>query len=425
VTRPRDGRAGPHPRPLCLLVHAYYEEDSRVRRQAETLVRAGRPVDVFALRRPGEPAEGVIDGVRLRRLDVQRHQGAGVGTYVAEYLDFFVRAMAAATVAHRRRRYAVLQAASLPDFLVFAGLPLRLAGGVPLILDLHEAMPEFFRSRFPSRASRLADAALRAQERWSIGIATAVITVNDMLGDRLVALGVPRAKVTVIMNAADLARFDPAALPVRPFMADGTLRLIYAGALTPIYELDVALQAVAILARDRPEIPVGLRILGRGDSAADLAAEAERLGIGARIELPGRVPLEDVPGWIAQADVGLAPTRRTEFTDVSLSTKIFEYAAMGKPVVASALPAVEHYFDAATLARYRPGDADGLAAALAGLVDDPALREARVAATSARLRVLGWDVQGAAYVQLVERVAADGLSSRRSSPDRVAPPEAS
>ena len=425
MTTTRNGRAGPRRRPLCLLVHAYYEEDSRVRRQAETLVRAGRPVDVFALRRPGEAAEAVIDGVHLRRLDVQRHQGAGVGTYIAEYLDFFVRAMAAATIAHRRRRYAVLQAATLPDFLVFAGLPLRLAGGVPLILDLHEAMPEFFRSRFPARASGLADAALRAQERWSIGVARAVITVNDMLADRLVALGVPREKVTVIMNAADVARFDPAACPMRAFMADGTLRLIYAGALTPIYELDVVLRAIAHLAQARPELPVAVQVLGRGDSAGELAAEAARLGIGERVEMPGRIPLEEVPGWIARADIGLAPTRRTPFTDVSLSTKIFEYAAMGKPVVASALPAVERYFDAATLARYRPGDAEDLAARLAGLVDDPAMREARVAATGARLRELGWEVQGAAYVRLVEQVAVDGLSSHRSPPDRVAPPEAS
>ena len=75
-----------------MIVHAYYEEDPRVRREAESLVARGRPVDVFALRRPGDPPTGVIDGVTLRRLDVQRHQGAGLGTYLREYVAFLLRA---------------------------------------------------------------------------------------------------------------------------------------------------------------------------------------------------------------------------------------------------------------------------------------------------------------------------------------------
>jgi hypothetical protein len=87
------------------------------------------------------------------------------------------------------------------------------------------------------------------------------------------------------------------------------------------------------------------------------------------------------PGGVAAADVGLAPTRRDPFTDFSLSTKIFEYAAMGKPVVASALPMVERTFppgrSAATTGRRRRR----WPAAILELVDDPAAREASVATT--------------------------------------------
>src|SRR5947209_13044876 len=79
-------------RPVCMLTHSYYEEDPRVRREAEALVRSGRPVEVFALRRDGDPPTGELEGVRVHRLDVQRHQGAGLGRYLAEYLAFFARA---------------------------------------------------------------------------------------------------------------------------------------------------------------------------------------------------------------------------------------------------------------------------------------------------------------------------------------------
>ncbi len=393
-----------------MLTHSYYEEDPRVRREAESLVARGRPVDVFALRRPGDGPTDVIDGVRLRRIDVQRHQGAGLGTYLAEYLAFFARAGWAVTRAHRHRRYAVLHVHTLPDFLVFAGLPMRLTG-VPLVLDLHEAMPEFFRSRFPGASNPIAHRALAVQERLAIAAADAVLTVNVALADRLVGLGVRPEKITVVLNSPSLARFDPAAYPPRAFMADGVLRLVYAGALTPTYELDVAIEALAIVAARRPDLPVQLDLYGRGDSEPALRELAERRGVGGRVAFHGRIPIEAVPGAIAAADIGLAPTRRDEFTDVSLSTKIFEYGAMGKPVVATRLPMVERTFDPDTVLTYPAADPDAMAAAILRLVDEPLEREARIGRTLERVRELSWDRESERYVGLVERLAGDGLSS--------------
>ena len=244
-------------RRICMIVHAYYEEDARVRRQAEWLAEHGRPVDVIALRRPGAPERDVIDGVAVRRLPVRRHQGAGLPTYLAEYTAFLCRAAVAAWTAHRRRRYALVEVHTIPDFLVFAALPLRLAG-VPVLLDMHEAMPEFFRSRFPRAGNPLAHGLLRLQERLATGFASALMTVNDALADRLRALGVPAAKVTVVLNTPRLDLFDPASFPSRPFRADGSLRLVYAGALTPTYELDVVIDALARLTAERPELDARL-----------------------------------------------------------------------------------------------------------------------------------------------------------------------
>jgi glycosyltransferase involved in cell wall biosynthesis len=401
--------------PIAILVHAYYEEDARVRRKAEALVAAGWPVDVFALRRAGDAPTGEIQGVRVSRLPVGRHQGAGLVTYIAEYVAFFARAGLALARAHRHRRYALVEVNTLPDFLAFAGLPLKLRG-VPLVLDLHEAMPEFFRSRFPRASGRIAHGLLNAQERLSIRAADAVVTVNDALADRLVRLGVPRDKVTVVMNAPSTTLFDPAAFAVRPFMGDGSLRLAYAGAVTPIYELDVVLRAVGEILQRRPDLPVEAHIYGRGDSEADLASLATELGITAAVTLHGRIPLEAVPAAIADADIGLAPTRRDPFTELSLSTKVFEYAAMGKPVVASRLATVERYFPPGTATTYSPGDHASLADAILGLVDDPAARTRSVAATAQRLSDLSWERQATVYLGLVERlVAASGRSAPRGS----------
>ena len=223
----------------------------------------GRPVDVIALRRPEDGRDGVLNGVRITRLDVQRHQGAGLSVYLREYLSFLVRAGWTATRTHRRRGYAVVQVHSLPDFLVFAALPLKLVG-VPVILDLHEAMPEFFKTRFPAVRSPLVRRALLLQERLSIAFADRVLSVNELMAERLLDLGVPPDKLTIVPNSPNLDLFDPSAHPRRAFREDGALRVIYTGALTPTYELDVAVDAIARLATERPDLDAPPRAVRPG-----------------------------------------------------------------------------------------------------------------------------------------------------------------
>jgi glycosyltransferase involved in cell wall biosynthesis len=398
------------PRRACMIVHAYYEEDARVRREAETLVAAGWEVDVFGLRRPGEGPRADVQGVMLHRLPVGRHQGAGIFVYLGEYGAFLVRALFAAAAAHRRRRYDLVEVHSLPDYLVFAALPLKMTG-VPVLLDLHEAMPEFFRTRFPGAANPISYRLLLLQEQLSIALADEVLTVNEPLAERLRDLGTDPNHLTVIMNSPDLRLFDAAAHPKRAFMADGRLRIVYTGALTPTYELDVVLEAVAVIARERPGLPVSARFYGRGDAQAALEARAAELGIADRVAFPGRIPIEDVPAVVAASDVGVAPTRLDPFTGMSLSTKLLEYAAMGKPVVASRLPTVERYFGPETITTYCPGDAADMARKILSLVDDARGRRARVKATALRVDKLSWARQARAYVAVVERMA--GAADRR------------
>lgn len=389
-----------------MIVHSYYEEDPRVRREAEALVARGRPVDVIALRRPEDGREGVLNGVRILRLDVQRHQGAGLWLYLREYLNFLVRAGWTATRMHRRRGYAVVQVASLPDFLVFAALPIKLVG-VPVILDLHEAMPEFFKTRFPAMRSPLVRRALLLQERLSIAFADRVLSVNELMAERLLRLGVPPGKLTIVPNSPNLDLFDPSAHPRRAFREDGALRVIYTGALTPTYELDVAVDAIARLATERPDLDPRLELYGRGDSEEPLRARTAARGIADRVTFHGRIPLEAVPAAVAAADIGIAPTRLDAFTAVTLSTKVFEYGAMGKPVVASRLPLVERTFPPEEVLTYASGDVAELAAGIARLADEPLEREARTARTAGRVRELGWAREADRYAALVDRLAGD------------------
>jgi glycosyltransferase involved in cell wall biosynthesis len=88
-----------------------------------------------------------------------------------------------------------------------------------------------------------------------------------------------------------------------------------------------------------------------------------------------------------------------------MPTKILEYAAMSKPVIAADLPMARSEFGATSLAWYGPGDVDGLVAAIGRLVDDEAYREAARRSAADRARQLSWDEEAERYVRLVESVA--------------------
>jgi glycosyltransferase involved in cell wall biosynthesis len=108
---------------------------------------------------------------------------------------------------------------------------------------------------------------------------------------------------------------------------------------------------------------------------------------------------------IAAGDIGLSPVRRNPQTELSLPTKILEYARMGKPVVASDLATLRSYFGDDELFLYRAGDAADLAATLHRLLDHPDEGASRAARAAARVDRLSWDREAARYVALIDRVA--------------------
>jgi len=386
---------------VALVAHAQYPGDPRLRRQTDALIEAGHRVDLFSLRSRGQDAEEEVRGVRVVRLPVHR-AFTGFAGHLAEYLAFAGIATIRLAREHRDRGYRLVQVATLPDFLAFAAAPLKLTG-VPLLLDLHEDMPEFFRDRFARPALRPLLPAVTGATKASAWIADQIITVHEPLRQLSIARGVPADKIAVVMNSADTELFDPSRHPRRPFMEDGELRVIHHSNLQRIYGLGVLVEAVARLDGD---LPLRVDIFGDGPYRSELAALVERTGTGDRVRLNGAVPVDDLPGLIAAADIGVVPSLPEPYMHYSLSTKLLEYAAMGIPTVASDLATFRAYFTADAI-RYVPGgDPDALGGALRTLAADT-VGTARLGAEAHRQAArYEWADQARRYVDIVERLVA-------------------
>ena len=392
------------PRRVAIVVHAIVPGDPRVRRQSDALLDDGYEVDIFALRVRGEAGEESSNGLRIVRLPVNR-AFVGFAGHIAEYLAFSAIVLWRLAREHRHRRYDLVQVATVPDFLGFAALPQRLRG-VPLLLDLHEDMPEFFRDRFASRLLRPLTPVVAATSRAAARIATELITVHEPLRQLSIARGVDPERISVVMNSADSRLFDPERQPRRAFMADGELRLLHHSNLQRMYGLDVAIEGLAML---RPQLRWRLDVYGDGPWRPRVEAAIERSGTADRVQLNGRVPLDELPAILAGADIGLVPSLPEPYLQYSLSTKLLEFAAMGVPIVASDLATFRHHFTADAL-RYVPGaDPDALARAIESLVDDPAGTVAMGLEAQRQARAYDWEDQRGRYLTIVDRL----ISARR------------
>ncbi|MGH2428079.1 MAG: glycosyltransferase [Candidatus Limnocylindria bacterium] len=396
-------------RPVAIMAHAAMPADPRVRRQADALLQAGHEVDVLALRESGQPAEERHEGLRILRLPVHR-RFAGFAGHLAEYAAFTAVAAWRLTREHRRRRYGLVQVATLPDFLVAAAAALKL-NGVPLLLDLHEDMPAFFEDRFSALPLRPLRPLIRGVARGSAAMADHLLTVHEPLRALAVARGMSPGRVTVVMNSADETIFDRAAHPVRPFMWDGVLRLVHHSALQRIYGLEVALEAVAALGAEPAAPLVRLDVYGDGPHRSEIEASIARLGLGDRVELHGRVPMEALPALIASSDLGLVPTLPEPYLQLSLSTKLLEYVAMGLPVIASELATFRAHLDGSAV-RYVPGgDAAALAAAITEAARDPEVMRARAQEAIRQAAPYAWSRQKETYLGVVDRLMAGHRAS--------------
>jgi glycosyltransferase involved in cell wall biosynthesis len=387
---------------IAVVVHAVYPGDTRVRRQADALLGAGHDVDVICLRRPGEAAEEEHAGARVLRLPVNR-AFTGFAGHMAEYLAFAALATLRLAREHRRRRYDLVQVATVPDFLAFAAAPVKLAG-VPLLLDLHEDMPEFFADRFAHPLLAPFRPLVTASARAAGAFANAIITVHEPLRRLSIGRGVPPDKITVVMNVPDPRLFDPGAHPRRRFMDDGELRLVHHSNLQRLYGLDVAIEALATL---EATLPWRLDVYGEGPWRPAIEAAIRRTGTGQRVNLHGWTQLEDLPAILAGSDIGLVPSRDEPYLRWSLSQKLLEYAAMGVPVVASDLATFrEHFTDDAV--RFVPGGEPlALAAAIRELAADPDGTVRMGAEARRQAARYDWELQADRYLGLVRRLTSE------------------
>jgi glycosyltransferase involved in cell wall biosynthesis len=184
-------------------------------------------------------------------------------------------------------------------------------------------------------------------ERMTLKQADRILTINDKLRDYVIKLGASPERVQVLRAGINLEKFNPAIngeiVKNKYKILKRDMVLFFMGWLYDFAGLkEVALEMAKIKEKE-PNIK--LLIVGEGDAFDDLQKIREQYHLDEQIILTGKQPYEEIPGFIAAADICLLPAYPTEkIMEDIVPIKMYEYMAMGKPVITTKLPGVMKEF---------------------------------------------------------------------------------
>lgn len=372
--------------PICHVVYNRFPADPRVRKVARALSDRGYDVHVLCTQGMGERLTEVWNGIRVTRVPLQVVRG-GRMRYAYQYGLFSLLTASMLIRNSLRFRYRVVHVHSLPDFLILAALPLRLAGS-RLFLDLHESSPELFRARFGGRPQRPLVKLIEFAQMLSCRLAERVFTVNDEIRSLLEQRGNPASKITVVENAPDWA---PVAF-MEPESEGGQAQptIFILGSMNRERDLETVITAASYA---RNEVMFRVRIIGPGDSEyrAELRRLVSAVGVADRVSFEDEVSSDAVPALLAKSVIGLVSYQRNPLTEIATPNKAYEYAACGKAIIAADLPGLRKLLGGSALF-YEPGNPTDLAAKITLLLKDSRRRQELQDETSAVMELHGWHI---------------------------------
>ncbi len=360
----------------------------------------------------------VIDGIRVVRVWTYLAANKGTTRRILNFVSYVISALFASVL---QRRPDVIVATSPQFFCGWAGLIASWVKRRPFVLEIRDIWPESIVAVGAMNRPRLLRILEWLERRMYAG-ADHVVAVGNGYKQNMVGKGVLEEKISIITNGADLEFFSPRPPDLalkREYVMENDYVCAYIGTIGMASGLDVVLRAARVLKEDN-RTRIKFLLVGDGAERERLQAQVAEEGLD-NVVLTGRQDKSRMPAFQSIADVILVHLRKVDLFRSVLPSKIFEAAAMERPI----LMGVEG--DAADLVRaaeggicIEPENHHELVTALTRLCDDPDL--ARSLGLSARRYVsehYNRDTLAARYLEILERIASrDGpVSKNKDAPE--------
>jgi len=270
--------------------------------------------------------------------------------------------------------------------------------GVPAILEVNAPLVA---EQAEHRELALTDEA-EAIEAEVFGGADAIAAVSSAVAKYTIARGASAGRVKVLTNAVDTGRFHPDVEAADTGLPGDAFVIGFTGSLKRWHGVDVLLDAFREVHATIRE--ARLLLVGDGPERRWIDGYLTGAGLGQVALCTGWVDHRQLPGLLAAMSVATAPYPPSD--DFYFSPlKLFEYLAVGLPVVASRIgqvaETIEHGASGLLVA---PGDSRALARALMCVHAEPWLKARLARSAAAEGARHSWTGNAEAIVELARRI---------------------
>lgn len=378
----------------------------RIEQFVEELVRRGHEVQVICAV-PNHPEGVVREGYRGSIHQRRRVLDADVDyvwvltsrrkTLLSRLGFYGSYATMATAIGMRARRPDVILASSPPLPVGAAGAALARRHRAPWVLDVRDVWPDAAIALGELSEGPLVSLAERLERRLYRG-ADAIVTVNEAFRDQIAEGAEAGARIELIPNGTTEAWLEAGRqAPDRAVLGLPEDRFIwaYAGNIGLAHGLENAVEAAGLLGEG-----FLLLIIGAGTKLAEIEQLAARAPSGT-VELRPLMPAAEAALYLRAADALLVSERQER----TVASKLYDYAAVGRPVIAACRGELQRVVERDDVAVAVPhGDAGELAEAVRSLRADPARGEELVQRGVAFAREHLRETQAARLVDLLESV---------------------
>lgn len=340
------------------------------------------PVVLTSVRHEGIPgcAMEELDGVRYYRTL------PALANPLTDRLAGRAYSKEALEVHHLRRRIVEVARREKPDLIhghssILCGLPAYLAArqlGIPVVYEIRAFWEDAAVDAGTNSEGSFKYRAIQRAETELAKKVDALIGICQGIKDELVKRGLPSQDVFVVPNGVETDRFQPTppdeAVKRRYGFAGKTV-VGYIGTFAAFEGVRYLVQALISLIKGGRDDLRGL-IVGSGptyDAVKQLTIDA---GLADKILHPGQVPHSEVKALYSVVDILAYPRDSQRITELVTPLKPLEAMAMEKAVIGSDVGGLKELIeDGVTGLLHRHEDVADLAAKIARLADDPALRQ--------------------------------------------------
>lgn len=183
-------------------------------------------------------------------------------------------------------------------------------------------------------------------------------------------LGVPSHKLLVVSVGAASAWFAAGEQRMNASEAKAETLVVFYGSYIPLHGVSTILRAAALLASE----PIRFRLIGGGQEYARMQALVHSLGGLSKVEFTPSLPREELIDRVHEADLCLGIFGDTEKAARVIPNKVYECAALGKPIITTDTSAVHEAFTDRENILLCAASSEALAEAIRTLARDSTLR---------------------------------------------------